>query len=82
VTTARVGPPAVRCANAGAPARSARSGTTVAVCAHTAAMRRPVTNSMRSHQCEPMSANVRDAPLRAGSTRQLSSSEVESQSCR
>ena len=29
-------------------------------------MRWPVTNSARSHQCEPMSANARDAPPSAG----------------
>ena len=45
-------------------------------------MRCPVTNSARSHQCEPMSANARDAPPRSASTRQLSSSGRSSQSCR
>ena len=46
------------------------------------AMRWPVTNSARSHQCEPMSANARDAPPSSASTRQLSSSGSSSQSCR
>ena len=37
-------------------------------------MRWPVTNSARSHQCEPMSAKAREAPPSVESTRQLSSS--------
>ncbi len=45
-------------------------------------MRWPETNSARSHQCEPMSANAREAPPRSSSTRQLSSSGRSSQSCR
>ena len=40
-------------------------------------MRWPETNSARSHQCEPMSANAREAPPSSASTRQLSSSGRE-----
>ena len=57
-----------------------RSGIAVTSSAHTAASRSPVTNSTRSHQCEPMSAKARDRPAKAGSTRQLSSSSVDNQS--
>ena len=57
----------------GSSARS-RSGTAVSVRAHSRVMRWPETNSARSHQCEPMSANAREAPPRSASTRQLSSS--------
>jgi hypothetical protein len=54
----------------------------VRVCALISAIRSPVTNSVRSHQCDPMSANVRDGPPAVSSTRQLSSSGFASQSCR
>ena len=43
-------------------------------------MRWPVTNSARSHQCEPMSAKAREAPPSVESTRQLSSSGSQSAS--
>ena len=36
------------------------------VCAQSAAIRSPVMNSTRSHQCEPMSANARDGPPELG----------------
>ena len=67
----------------GSPRRGPRArARAVTSSAHSAARRSPVTNSTRSHQCEPMSANARDAPARAPSTRQLSSSRVDSQSWR
>ena len=59
-----------------------RSATAVRVRAQRRVMRWPETNSARSHQCEPMSANAREAPPRSASTRQLSSSGRSSQSCR
>ena len=69
-------------ANACACSCDARSGKTVAVWAQSAAIRSPVMNSTRSHQCEPMSAKARDGPPRSASIRQLSSSAEASQSCR
>ena len=42
----------------------------------------PVTNSIRSHQWTPMSPNAREASPSAGSTCQLLSSALDSQSCR
>ena len=74
-------PPAAAKAGTWAPACS-RSGTAVTSSAHTEARRSPVTNSTRSHQCEPMSAKARDGPDSSASTRQLSSWSVDSQSCR
>ena len=62
--------------------RPPRRGSTVDVRADSCAMRSPVTNSIRSHQCEPMSPNARESPPRAGSTRQFSSPPEASQSCR
>ena len=50
---------------------ASRSAKAVIVRAESRAMRWPVTNSIRSHQCEPMSANARDGPPSTGSTRQL-----------
>ncbi len=46
-----------------------RSALAISVRAHRRTMRWPVTNSARSHQCGPMSANARDAPPRSSSTR-------------
>ena len=82
VTARRPFPLPVPASKARADPRLARSGTTVATCAQTAAIRSPVTNSARSHQCEPMSAKAREAPPSAGSTRHESSSGVDSQSWR
>ena len=58
------------------------SGMAVMVCAESRVMRCPETNSARSHQWEPMSANARDGPPRPASTRQLLSSGASSQSWR
>ena len=68
--------------NAARPVARSRSVTAVMNCAFTRTRRWPDTNSARSHQCEPMSANARDAPPRSPSTRQLSSSGRSSQSWR
>ena len=74
VVTARRGPPAAAVPNAGTWASvCARSGTAVTSSEHTDARRSPVTNSTRSHQCEPMSAKAREGPDSSASTRQLSS---------
>ncbi|MNT34457.1 hypothetical protein D3C72_1704410 [compost metagenome] len=59
-----------------------RCAITVSNAALTSVKRSPLTHSTRSHQCEPMSANTRDAPPSAGSTRQLLLSGSSSQSCR
>ena len=48
-----------------------RSERTVRNCALMAWIRSPVTNSVRSHQWDPMSANVRDGPPASSSTRQF-----------
>jgi hypothetical protein len=85
VLTVRRGPADPRAAAAKAGTRApawVRSGSAVTSSAQTEDTRSPVTNSTRSHQCEPMSAKARDGPDSAASTRQLSSSSVESQSCR
>ena len=50
-----------------------RTGWAFAVRAATRVIRWPVTNSIRSHQCTPMSPKAREAPPSAGSTRQLDS---------
>ena len=50
--------------------------------ASTVVMRCPVTNSIRSHQCEPMSANVIDAPHCAGSDRHPPGAAADIESCR
>jgi hypothetical protein len=59
-----------------------RWGNAIIVRAQRREMRWPEMNSARSHQCEPMSANARDAPPNSSSTRQLSSSGRSSQSCK
>ena len=59
------------------PASLTRSGTAVSSRAETRSMRWPETNSARSHQCEPMSANAREAPPSCSSTRQLASSGAQ-----
>ena len=82
VTARRAAPLPSAASNARAAPRTARSANTVDVCAQIAAIRSPVMNSTRSHQCEPMSANAREGPPSAASTRQLSSSADASQSCR
>ena len=62
--------------------RRGRSAWATAVRALSDAIRWPETNSIRSHQCEPMSAKAREGPPSAGSTRQLSSDGASSQSWR
>ena len=62
--------------------RPPRSGVLVAVCALTSTTRSPVTNSARSTQCDPMSANARLGPPLAASTRQFVSEAFNNQSCR
>ena len=64
------------------PVVALRSAMTVANAALASVKRSPLTHSTRSHQCEPMSANTRDAPPSAGSTRQLLLAGSSSQSCR
>ena len=60
---ARGSPPPPPAANALAPRRAACApGTAVSSRADSRVMRWPETNSARSHQCEPMSANAREAP--------------------
>lgn len=64
------------------PLTAPRSAITVENAAFTSAKPSPLTHSTRSHQCEPMSANTRDVPPSAGSTRQLLLAGSSSQSCR
>ena len=68
VTVRRLAPAATGAAKAcgSVPTACTRSGTAVTASAHTAASRSPHTNSTRSHQCEPMSANARDCPAELG----------------
>jgi len=82
VVTARGSPAPAPRANAAREASWSRCGTAVTVRAQSRAMRWPETNSARSHQCEPMSANAREAPPSSASTRQLSSAALESQTFR
>ena len=81
VSTGRGAPPPSPRSNECASWRG-RSAWATAVRAQTATIRWPATNSIRSHQCEPMSANAREGPPSSGSTRQLSSAAPSSQSCR
>ena len=53
-------PPSPPASNARRPVALTRSGTAVSSRAERRTMRWPDTNSARSHQCEPMSANARD----------------------
>ena len=82
VPTARASPSPPPAANAARWTARTRSGMAVSVRAARRVIRWPVTNSARSHQCDPMSANAREAPPSSASTRQLSSSALSSQSCR
>ena len=62
------------------PVGSRRVRTKVARSAMTATTRWPVTNVIRSSQCEPMSPTARRAPPRPGSSRQFQSLSRSSQS--
>jgi hypothetical protein len=69
VSTAWASPPLARAKDAVASPR--RVSWAVAVRAATAVRRWPLRNSIRSHQCEPMSAKARERPPSPASTRQL-----------
>ncbi len=59
-----------------------RTGIIVARSASTASTSSPVTNCVRSSQCEPMSPTARSSPPFSFSSRQFQSVSKRSQSCR
>ena len=64
------------------PDSAGRRSNAVSMRAISRVIRWPVANSIRSHQCTPMSPNAREAPPSCGSIRQLLSSRFDSQSCK